>query len=135
MCLYSRQRRPKLSRKEIVCYKILKTKDDGTFTPFRRMFITDGQLYNKIPVRASEKIKKSFIGSYYLYDVGLIHSYLDLEEAKSRIRSSPACGFFIYKCHIPKYTRHVYGIGKEIAAKKIIIDEKIIIDIDKIIKQ
>ena len=127
MCLYSRQRRLKLSRKEIVCYKILKTIDGDTFTPFKHMFITTGQFYNKIPIRAREKVKKCSIGSYYLYDIGLIHSYLDLEKAKSRIPSSPARGFFICKCHIPKYTRHVYGNDGEIAAKKIIID--------KIIKQ
>lgn len=123
MCLYSRQKRLKISRKEIVCYKILKTIDGHTFTPFRHKFITDGQLYNKIPVRAGEKVKKNSIGTYYLYDIGLIHSYLDLEKAKSRIPSSSAREFFICKCHIPKYTRHVYGTEKEIAAKKIIIDE------------
>lgn len=129
MCLYSRQRRLKLSRKEIVCYKILKIIDgDKVFTPYRYMFITGEQFYYKTPIKANEKIKRSSIGSYYLYDIGLIHAYLDLDTAKSRILSPTIyfnrsnCEFIICKCHIPKYTRHVYG-NREIAAKKIIIDE------------
>lgn len=129
MCLYSRQRRLKLSRKEIVCYKIFKVIDgDKVFTPYRYMFITGEQFYNKTPIKANEKIKCGSLGLYYLYDIGLIHAYLDLDTAKFRI-SSPTisldrnCEFIICKCHIPKYTRHVYGLDREIAAKKIIIDE------------
>ena len=123
MCLYSKQKRLKIAKKDIVCYKAFEaTNDNSIVTPVLKIKPSIEELEGKKPFKAVGRTGKYklfsgfFLDDMYEYGRGLIHTYID----KKHIPTNPT--FVIYKCRIPKFTRYVTG-GGEIAAKKIIIDE------------
>lgn len=139
MCLFIKNKnlKPKVARKDIVCYKIVKTnslyrlRDDerGKYrfiTPFQGAYVELGMtveakggnaqpnpIYWWTPRRIKDKGYNKFVNK------GLIHSFKTLEGAKKSF-TFPDYAFtltedrcYIVKCIIPKGTKYYEGIFED----------------------
>lgn len=128
MCLYTLQKRLKLSKNKIVCYKVFEISCSKKIrTPYLDAKVSRKQIEGKRAFRAKGRIvsyTSPFHDDLYTYGKGLIHSYVTMgSDVLHRYQTTP---YVICKCHVPKHTRYVIGNrGNEIAARKIIIDEVI----------
>lgn len=130
MCLFSYQKRVKLAKEDITCYKVLVSNIYGIFTPVQWASINNDVLSGKKTFNASGIIKRERgLKGQRIYSGGLIHSYL--YEPTAYIGDNEyayGLNYIICKCHVPKGTRYVKGgydrsNPSEIAAKKIVFDE------------
>ena len=139
MCLFIKDKnlKPKVAKKNIVCYKIIKTnnlycnttKSGGEYrfiTPFQGAFVELGMtveakgtdekpkdIYWWVPRRVKNKGYNNFVNE------GFIHSFRTLEAAKKSFTlddytftlSEDCC--YIVKCIIPKGTKYYEGIFED----------------------
>lgn len=123
MCLYIKEKLPRVAERDIVCLKILSKEPHGFYrTPYRGVIV---QLNSKIEA-SSKTVDISFAGCDHLdnnvYSVngGVIHSVL-LDKNKCK-NNSWGC---VKKAIIPKGTEYYIGrFGLEIASKELYITDK-----------
>lgn len=134
MCLITTSKKPKIARKNIVCYKIL----FGNETPYMSTKVNKLHLWGILPFRAKHKIVvESFDLHRYSVGDGMIHTYQTIEEAlrmQKQMNSRFACVtlwpsginpkgtyfYTIYKCIIPIGTRYYQSsLEKTYASRKI----------------
>lgn len=119
MCLYTRQLKPNIATKDIVCYKIVEEKKDCYITPYTRTRIPkEGIIYaegdNNPILVCSGNIPTWAVSE------GYIHAY---QKAPSILYPKHT----IIKCTIPKgahYYVEYYTTSSHICADRIIIHPK-----------
>lgn len=127
MCLYSKNKLPKVSKQDIVCYKVLKKEVSFDWdasemelvirTPYENSPIGDRTINGKIKFRATGKKKVSDSIEYcgYKYEVGggYIHTCKTKKDAQRIVEHlrwfilDP--NILVYKCVIPAGTRYFEG--------------------------
>lgn len=142
MCLYSLDRFPKISEKDIECYKLMYLKDSSKYvTPFIKMELPISKekiighelkckygiirILNtifKIPIKTS--LSNGVKIKLFIIDKGFIHTYINIEECL-KFRNSIKDAL-IFKCIIPKgskyYEDHIFHAY---ASNKIIFKEEV----------
>lgn len=121
MCLYTREKLPRVAKMDIVCLKILTEESNGVYkTPYQGVRV---QLNSKIEA-LPKRVDISFSSNDYLgntvYSVngGAVHSVL-LDEGKCK---ESIC---VKKAIIPKGTEYYLGcFGLEVASKELYITDK-----------
>lgn len=112
MCLISRWRFPKKAKIDIVCFKVLLDSYYKYVTIFTGDFVD-----TRDPLEAKGESFKILYP--YTKEIGYIHTYSNIEEAK-KLKDSRR-NFVIFRCIIPKGTKyHISRDGKEMCSKKII---------------
>ena len=125
MCLYSKNKLPKVSKQDVVCYKVLKRviSDWGSpikeiRTPYENSTIGDNTINGKIEFRATGKKKVSDSIEYcgYKYEVGggYIHTCKTKKDAQSIVENLKwflfSSDILVYKCVIPAGTKYFEGV-------------------------
>lgn len=121
MCLYTREKLPRVAKRDIVCLKILNEESNGVYkTPYQGVRV---QLNSKIEA-SPKRVDISFKDNDYLdntvYSVkeGAVHSVL-LDEDKCK---GSRC---VKEAIIPKGTEYYLGcFGLEVASKELYITDK-----------
>ena len=127
MCLYSKNKLPKVSKQDIVCYKVLKKKVSFEWgasemvveisTPYENFPISDNTINGKIEFCATgeKEVSDSIEHSGYKYEVGggYIHTCKTKKDAQSLVEHLRWFIFdpniLVYKCVIPAGTRYFEG--------------------------
>ena len=121
MCLYTREKLPRIAKRDIVCLKILSEESNGVYkTPYQGVKV---QLNSKIEA-SPKRVDISFSdndclnNTVYSVNGGVVHSVL-LDEGRCKGRSC------VKKAVIPKGTEYYLGcFGLEVASKELYITDK-----------
>ena len=121
MCLYTREKLPRVAKRDIVCLKILNEVSNGVYkTPYQGVEVS---LNSKIKA-SPKKVEIGFCtndnleNAVYTINGGAIHSVL-LDESRCRQSSC------IKKAIIPKGTEYYLGcFGLEVASEELYIADK-----------
>ena len=110
MCfeIHAGYKEPFVAKKDVVCYKVMKTGDNGTYVSFHRYFAYEkNKTYN-----LEEPMKIYFNEIEYGF-----HSFTSYNKACSRSNNDP-----VIKCVIPKGSTYYYNpCDKEYVADSILI--------------
>lgn len=124
MCLYSKNKLPKVSKKDVVCYKVLKrvisewdVSKIEIRTPYENSTIGDNTINGKIEFRATgkKKVSDSIEHCGYKYEVGggYIHTCKTKKDAQRIVEHLKwfllSSDILVYKCVIPAGTRYFEG--------------------------
>lgn len=134
MCLITKSKNPSTSKKNIVCYKILKTSKsnyNNYYTPFTDFRIDEKTLNGEQNLIALgiEKVEK-----YEKYEIGegFIHTYKIFKNAKRMtdfLNENYIEKYYIFKCIIPSGTEYHEGVDvnnyQSYASKEIKIIKKL----------
>lgn len=121
MCLYTREKLPRVAKRDIVCLKILNEESNGVYkTPYQGVRV---QLNSKIEA-SPKRVDISFSdndcldNTVYSVNGGAVHSVL-LDEGRCK---GSGC---VKKAIIPKGTEYYLGcFGLEVASKELYITDK-----------
>lgn len=119
MCLYSKQTKPIILRKDKVVWKIVMPYGKIFRSPYRRCVWKVGKMKS---IKSFTKI--SYFGSILIYR-GL-HAFVYKYRANKQIkemRSYFMGSLLVVKCIIPAGSRVWYGMNGDIASDKLIITE------------
>lgn len=128
MCLISRTNKPKVAKKDIVCYKVLRRVNpfssvSGFKTFYTSNLLPDVVISGKQDFIAQGKfrcelskggvIEHIFCGKYNI-DYGQIHTYKSLKDVKNSFDCSIKSlkddhEFIVFKCIIPQGTKYFKG--------------------------
>lgn len=116
MCLYTRNDKPYVSKKDIVVAKALIRENGNLLTPYQKAkVILNDKLIAKGNVQAKNSLPEKY--SNYIVDGGFIHAIVkDLTCYKKDF-------FIIYKAIIPAGTPFYFGYNNDIAAKSLFITD------------
>ena len=127
MCLYSKNNLPKVSKQDVVCYKVLKKNVSfdrdvpemviKISTPYENFPIGNNTINGKIEFCATgkKKVSDSIEHSGYKYEVGggYIHTCKTKKDAQSIVEHLRwfilDSNILVYKCVIPAGTRYFEG--------------------------
>lgn len=124
MCLYSKKKLPKVSKQDVVCYKVLKKVyvEDYNLseirTPYENFPIGNNTINGKIEFCATGKKTVSDLSTElygYKYEVsrGYIHTCKTKKDAQSIVEQLRwfilDSNILVYKCVIPAGTRYFEG--------------------------
>ena len=123
MCLCTKEKDPKIAEGDILTYKIIASKKNVYYTPYRDYII---QFNIRLEDIIEEDIKYLF--NVYMIESGYFHSYTDLESAKKEFlklkkKMPKNIELKIYDSIIPKGTPYYIGMRSDICSKSIIIKE------------
>lgn len=129
MCLTTKQKKAKISRRKTVCYKIVEIVQNGAEieyrSPYTNFLIGKGSIKGtSLSCRFQRTAKWVIREDLASIGGGMIHAYTSIGKAIEHVgfldNISPRSRYVIFKCEIPTFTRHyVSRDGMEIAAKKI----------------
>ena len=120
MCLYKTHWLPKISRKPIQVYKVLKRSHGRLVTPYQEQSCKIGETI---------KAKNSWLKGILTNVIGEegVHAYGDKESVENFIDCYLTFyrKLYVHICEIPPYTPYWIGKFGDIAASKMIIKEKL----------
>ena len=117
MCLTKTHRLPKISRKPIQVYKVLRLEGDKLITPYQKQLCQVGKTI---------KAKHSWLKGIFKNEIegeGVhAYEYKDTAEATTYLFDYPVV---VCLCEIPPFTPYWIGNLEDIAASKMIIKERV----------
>lgn len=136
MCLYSKNRFPRIAWKPIKVYKIVRFKDGDYYTPYYDYKLKHKNLVNIFNTLLSiiVKIKKVWSFKYqkiiYKVNNGFFHSFYDKTTAIDGIdylkSSGPKINYILIECTIPKFSLYYKGELEDICSNRLNTEFKII---------
>jgi hypothetical protein len=125
MCLITKQRCAKVSKKPVKCYKLLVNRNGEIKTPFRDIAIPEKVLSgeeNFKPIRTGKtKLAPAWYSDDFdgfTVDYGFIHAYTSKREAVNQAKEW-ACESRIYECEIPAGVPYFKGKLHDICAHEL----------------
>ena len=116
MCLTKTHRLPKISRKPIQVYKVLRLEGDKLITPYQKQLCQVGKTI---------KAKHSWLKGIFKDKIKGegVHAYI--VDAFAFTVSGHYINHYVYPCEIPPFTPYWVGQSSDIAASKMIIKERV----------
>ena len=116
MCLIKTHRFPKISRKPIQVYKVLRLEGDKLITPYQKQLCQVGKTI---------KAKHSWLKGIFKDKIKGegVHAYII--DAFAFTVSGHYINHYVYPCEIPPFTPYWVGQSGDIAASKMIIKERV----------
>jgi hypothetical protein len=118
MCLYSKEFKPKVAEKDIICFKTLVgRRGDGRFeSPYMGKKVNSAILSGKLSYNAKGRIQPivnigyNDLGKLYRIGNGLVHTWQDFKTAwQHAVKFSSMFKEVIFECVIPAGTKYYEG--------------------------
>lgn len=118
MCLYTKWKKPKKAKKDIIVYKIL---DENCISPYRGFAYNLGVKYDT----NMKSYKEMFISGLYIY-VGF-HAFTSKRALLKSYLKKEFISAVAFKCIIPKGSSYyISSCKKEIVSESIIIKRRLL---------
>lgn len=118
MCLRTKSKKPKIAKKDIICYKVLEVRDGKYYSPVMLFRYDLDVLY-----KSCGEPHVTYNGSRYEVDRGMFHAYTSKNTAYNSLLLVWR-GRCVFPAIIPKGSKYYIGICNEICSDEIIICSK-----------